>query len=192
MIPNLAQLGERARISGDRPALFAAGKVINYRELASRVSETERGLGTLGVGSGDVVAVLLENGLAFAEILHAVAQRGATLLPLNVRLTPRELAFQFGESGARVLIHGSARLADLAAKTAALIDASGTLDRVEVDSGQTPALAAAVSGDAGRIEMPAERPPIDPACAFALVYTSGTTGSPKGALLSQRNLFWSP
>ncbi len=191
MIPNLAQLGERARISGDRPALFTVGRVIDYRELASRVSETERGLGALGVGSGDVVAVLLENGLAFAEILHAVAQRGATLLPLNVRLTPRELAFQLGESGARVLIHGSGRLADLAAKSAALIDASRTLDRIEVNSEQTPALAAACSTDAARIETPAERASIDPTRALVLVYTSGTTGSPKGALLSQRNLFWS-
>ena len=107
MIPNLAQLPERARMSGDRPALFVAGRVIDYRELASRVNETERGLGALGVGSGDVVAVLLTNGLAFAEILHAIAQRGAVLLPLNARLTPRELAFQLEESGARLLIHGT-------------------------------------------------------------------------------------
>ena len=88
MIPNLARLPERARTSGGRPALFAAGRMIDYRELASRVSETERGLGMLGVGSGDVVAVLLKNGIAFAEILHAIAQRGAVLLPLSVRLTP--------------------------------------------------------------------------------------------------------
>ena len=90
-------------MSGDHPALFAAGRMIDYRKLASRVNETERGLEVLGVGSGDVVAVLLANGLAFAEILHAIAQRGATLLPLNARLTPRELAFQLEESGARLL-----------------------------------------------------------------------------------------
>ncbi len=187
MIPNLAQLAERARTSGERPALFAAGRVIDYRELARRANETERGLEALGIRSGDVAAVLLENGLAFAEILHAVAQTGVTLLPLNARLTPRELAFQLEESGARILIHGSGSLADLAAESAALIDASKSPDRFEVDPDDTPALAAAAAAPG---ETPAQRPQIDPARTLALVYTSGTTGSPKGALLSQRNLFW--
>jgi O-succinylbenzoic acid--CoA ligase len=187
VIPNLAQLEQRARTSGDRPALFAAGRALDYRDLARRVGETERGLEALGVGSGDVVAVLLENGLAFAEILHAVAQRGATLLPLNARLAPRELAFQLEESGARVMIHGSGSLADLAAESAAMIDGGRTLDRFEVVPEKASALAALAAALPG---LPIERPPIDPAHALALVYTSGTTGSPKGALLSHRNLFW--
>ena len=187
MIPNLAQLAERARTSTGRPALFAADRAIDYRELASRVSETDRGLEALGVGSGDVVAVLLENGLAFAEILHAIAQRGAILLPLNTRLTPRELALQLEESGARLLIHGSGPLADLAAKSSVRIEAGRSIDRFEAESGAAPALAAMAAARTGTQTDPTQ---IDPARPLALLYTSGTTGSPKGALLSHRNLFW--
>jgi O-succinylbenzoic acid--CoA ligase len=188
VIPNLAQLEKRARMSGDQPALFAAGRWIDYRELASRVNETERGLGALGVGRGEVVALLLENGLAFAEIAHAVAQRGAILLPLNTRLTPRELALQLEGSAARVLIHGTGPLADLAARSAAHIPERQGLDRFEVEADGAPALAPAAED---RTSVPAERAPVDPDQTFALVYTSGTTGSPKGARLSHRNLFWS-
>jgi len=188
VIPHLAQLAERARSAGDRPALFAAGRMIDYRELASRVNETERGLAALGVGSGDVVAVLLGGGLAFAEIVHATAQRGAILLPLNARLTPREIAFQLEESAARVLVHGGGPLAERAARSAALIAAQRAPERIEVDTDGAPALG---SARALASEALAERPHFDATNPFALIYTSGTTGTPKGAMLSHRNLFWS-
>jgi len=188
VIPHLAQLAQRARCSADRPALFAGDRAIDYGELASRVSETDRGLAELGVGSGDVVAVLLENGLAFAEILHAIARRGATLLPLNTRLTARELAFQLEESRARILLHGSGSLAELAQQSATRIETGTTLQRVEVAPSPAPALASVAAIRTGSAFEP---PQVDPASRLLLIYTSGTTGVPKGALLSHRNLFWS-
>jgi O-succinylbenzoic acid--CoA ligase len=187
VIPNLSQLAERARISGDRLALFANHRSVSYRELAVRVNETEEGLAALGINSGQVVAVLLENGLAFAEILHAVAQRGVVLLPLNTRLAAREIAYQLSESGARYLIHGAGALARLAEESVALVEDRG-VDRIEVVADGSPALAVSV---ASRAEISMGRSPVDPDNVLALVYTSGTTGSPKAAQLTHRNLFWS-
>jgi O-succinylbenzoic acid--CoA ligase len=183
-----AWLAERARISPDRPALHLGDRTIRYAELAARVDCTERGLGGLGVGPRDVVAVLLENGLAFVEILHALALRGATLLPLNTRHTPRELAQQLEESGARVLLHGAGALAELAAAANAVGDASRALCQVERERCGEPALASQAA-EPGRAMAP--RPQVDPEQTLAIVYTSGTTGTAKGALLPHRSFFWS-
>jgi O-succinylbenzoic acid--CoA ligase len=181
-----AWLAERARISPDRPALHLGDRTIRYAELAARVMETERGLAALGVGPGDVVAVLLGNGLSFVEVLHALALRGAVLLPLNTRLTPRELAQQLGMSAARVLLHGAGPLAELAA--AAASGTGSSLCRVELESRGEPALALqAAEEKRARVE----RPEVDPERTLALIYTSGTTGTPKGALLPHRAFFWS-
>ena len=184
----IAWLAERARISPDRPALHLGDRTIGYAELAARVDRTERGLTALGVGPCDIVAVLLGNGLAFVEILYAVAQRGAALLPLNTRLTPRDLAQQLGESGARVLLHGAGPLAELAAAASAVGGVSRSLCRVELERCGEPALATQAAG-LGSVK--AERPDVDPERTLALVYTSGTTGTPKGALLPHRSFFWS-
>ncbi len=188
MIFRTAWLAERARVSPDRPALHLGDRTIRYGELAARVEHTERGLAALGVGPGDVVAVLLGNGLPFVEVLHAVVHRGAAMLPLNTRLTPRELAQQLGKSAARVLLHGVGPLAELAAAATAIGGTSDSLRSVELECRGEPALA---------LETPEQRPPtaerpeVDFERTLALIYTSGTTGEPKGALLPHRAFFWS-
>ena len=184
----IAWLAERARISPNRPALHLGDRTIPYSELAARVDRTERGLAALRVGPRDIVAVLLGSGLAFVEVLHAVALRGAVLLPLNTRLAPRELSQQLGESGARVLLHGAGPLAELATAASAVVGVSRSLCRVELERCGEPALTAQAAG-LGSVK--AERPDVDPERTLALVYTSGTTGTPKGALLPHRSFFWS-
>jgi O-succinylbenzoic acid--CoA ligase len=183
-----AWLAERARISPNRPALHLGDRTILYTELAARVEHTERGLAALGVGPGDVVAVLLGNGLSFVEILHAIALRGAALLPLNTRLTPRELTPQLEKSAARVLLHGAGTLADLAVAATTAGGTGSSVQRVELDSGSEPALALQA---AEREWATADRPEVDSEQTLALIYTSGTTGAPKGALLPHRAFFWS-
>jgi O-succinylbenzoic acid--CoA ligase len=132
------------------------------------------------VAKGDVVAVLLPNGLPFAELLHAATLCGAVFLPLNTRLTPRELAFQLRDSGARLLLHAEGELAGVAADAAA----EARVPALGVDACASPL------GAHGATQA-ASGEPVDPEAALAVLYTSGTTGTPKGAALSGRNFFWS-
>jgi O-succinylbenzoic acid--CoA ligase len=172
----------------DRPALFFGDRVVGYGELSRRVKETECGLAGLGVGVGDVVAVLLENSLAYAELLHAIAKHGATLLPLNTRLTPIEIAFQLENSGARWLLNSAGVLGQLASASLGEVGCSEAITQVELGAGDEPALAGyAAEG------TPADRRSGTMASesTLALVYTSGTTGRPKGVKLSVRSFYWS-
>ena len=95
-----------------------------YAELHARVDDVALRLATLGVRSGDRVGVLLWNGVPFAEVVHACMRLGAVLLPLNLRLTPRELAWQVGDAGARVVLCDAsteAKAAELRAQAEELV-----------------------------------------------------------------------
>jgi O-succinylbenzoic acid--CoA ligase len=155
------------------------GSRLTYAELRARADVVARQLAALGVRGGDRVGVLLPNGIPFAEVVHACMRLGAVLLPLNLRLTPGELAWQVRDAGARVVLCD----ASTNAKTAELCAIAEELVAARVDD-------AARSG----IEPPANTPlreRADPHEPLAIVYTSGTTGAPKGAVLSYSNFWWS-
>jgi O-succinylbenzoic acid--CoA ligase len=97
----------RAVTTPDRLALVSPdGARFTYAEQHARADDEARRLATLGVRGGDRVGVLLSNGATFAAVVHACMRLGAVLLPLNLRLTPGELAWQGGDAGARVLLFG--------------------------------------------------------------------------------------
>ncbi|MDH3521217.1 MAG: o-succinylbenzoate--CoA ligase, partial [Myxococcales bacterium] len=176
---NAPWLFERAAVTPDRAALHVDGATLRFGALALRVRHLAAALRARGVRCGDVVAVLLENELRFVEILHALDACGATLLPLNVRLSPRELCFQLGDSGARLLLHGSEALAETAAVTARM--APG-VERVSAD---------ALDDTTAPIHLEPLAPRAGTAAPLAILYTSGTTGRPRGACLSRDNFLWS-
>jgi O-succinylbenzoic acid--CoA ligase len=175
----LPWLPARARISAAHPALEVADEVISFAELHGRACGAAERLRDSGIGPGDVVAAILGNGAPFVEVLHATALSGATLLPLNIRLTPPELAYQLRDAGARVLVHGAGALAERARAAAANVPGIRTVETVDARR----AFAATPAGDG--FEPVAENSPL------AILFTSGTSGSPKGAELTYKNFLWS-
>lgn len=168
-----AALAATAAHHPEKPALRFAGQAISYGALAGRVGAAAARLASLGVGPGDRVAILALNRPEYLVALFACARLGAMLLPLNWRLAPAELAWIAADAKPRVLLAEAAFAAGLAAMQAAVPEA-GALPL------EDPAClsAAGEAPDAGAPERDA-----------LLVYTSGTTGRPKGALLTQAAIF---
>ncbi len=134
--------------------------------------------------AGDRVATLLPNGTAPAVLAHAALRLGAVLVPLNTRLSPPELAWQLGDARPRILLV-EPRTAPAAAEALGLLG----------ESGEAGAGVAAVSLDALAAAEPDADAPLraahDPGAVLAVLYTSGTTGRPKGATLTVGNFWWS-
>ncbi|MFA9432679.1 AMP-binding protein [Egicoccus sp. AB-alg2] len=177
-----ARLRMTATQRPDHPALVWDGGRLTYGELHARVDAGTAALQALGVAPGDRVALVAGTTPAFVEVAAAVLRAGAILVPLLPGLAPDELRHALADSGASVAVVGPERVADVAALAA-------DLDGLQV----IPAAGAHLEGhddwDAlvsrdGRPRV-ADRRPDDLA---AIVYTSGTTGRPRGAMLSRGNL----
>jgi O-succinylbenzoic acid--CoA ligase len=169
---------ERARLWGGEEALRFGQERRSFEDLADHSLRTARRLRRWGVKDGHLVAVLLEDGLDFVQILHAVSLCGARLLPLNTRLTPAELIAQLRTSRATHLVHGGGEL--------------GERGR-EVGS-EIPVLESAAF-ESGSLQTVADRGPAAPLTesvdlreVFAVIFTSGTSAAPKGVCLTHGNL----
>ena len=182
--PLLLWLPWRAAATPHRLALVAPdGSRLTYAELLARADEMALALLALGVRAGDRVGVFLPNGVAFASVVHACMRLGAVLLPLNVRLTPGELAWQVSDAGARVVVCATSTESRLGEARARLPD----LVLVHADEpthSRTSWNTASAAGAPLRDRTDAHEP-------LAIVYTSGTTGAPKGAVLTYSNFWWS-
>jgi acyl-CoA synthetase (AMP-forming)/AMP-acid ligase II len=128
-------IARRARRTPESTALVdgATGQRHSYAELDRRTSAQAAGLRELGVRRGDRVALVMDNSVAFLEMLFAAAKLGAITVPVNFRLSAEEIAYILEDSRAAVLVH-DARWAELAkaavtaskAPMAAVVDASGS------------------------------------------------------------------
>jgi fatty-acyl-CoA synthase len=165
-------------------ALRFLGNTFTWAELRRRVVALAGALSRRGVGFGDRVMILMLNRTEFVESVLAANMIGAIAVPVNFRLTPAELAFLVDDCGARVMITEPV----LAAVATGVRDITSVLNVIVV------ADAASEDGRLGYEELvnePGDPPdPVDiPNDSPALImYTSGTTGRPKGAVLTHTNL----
>ncbi|HEX8646567.1 MAG TPA: class I adenylate-forming enzyme family protein [Thermoleophilaceae bacterium] len=157
----------------ERIAFRDSGAEIAFGELEARTATAARRLGELGVGPGSTVAAFLGNGVACLEVYIAAVRTGAILLPLAAQSTAPEVEYQVRDAGATVLITDAGRLARLG-EVAEAVERTVVLEDGTLFEG---------GGDA----------PVDLSSAADpawIMYTSGTTGNPKGVVLSQHSLLW--
>jgi long-chain acyl-CoA synthetase len=172
-----ALLFDVARRLPDQPAVSDERRSWNYREFALRVAHLAGGLKARGLAPGDRVLLSLENCGEFFELLFGCWAAGLCAVPANARLHPREVEYLAENSDARLLV-ATPGLAEALGPLARAID---SLDAVI--STRTAAYDALLTS--AEPLRPAAGAATDPAWLF---YTSGTTGRPKGAVLSHRNL----
>jgi len=176
-------IARNADFTPDKVALRFTGRSLTYAALSQRIAAAARALKSqLGIGRGDRVAILAANHPDYLVLLYACARLGALLVPLNWRLAVPEQLFILADASAKALIVEDA----FAAVVAPLCEKQPALCVVRMaDEGADTfnALLSQGTGD-GR------NPHVDAASPLLLVYTSGTTGRPKGAVLRQEALFW--
>ncbi|MDX6373934.1 MAG: fatty-acyl-CoA synthase, partial [Nocardioidaceae bacterium] len=170
----------RARSTPDKAALVQAGRVTTYAELDSRSTLLALGLRERGVAAGDRVAFLGLNSVELVETMFATAKLGAVFLPVNTRLAPPELAHVLADSGARLLIWQDGFGRGVESPEAAALE----LERVRIAAtGDLPL--AGLYGPDGAVDEPIGLDDL-----FMIQYTSGTSGRPKGVMLTHGNIVW--
>lgn len=167
----------------ERMAIAMGDRELTWAQLDDRTSRLAQGLRGLGVGLGDRVAALVPNCVEFCETVLACFKLGATFVPLNYRLAPAELAEIIDRCGATTIVADRTMLDKL-------------LEYDEQSVRRLRLIVTTAPRDGERLfeEVVAASAPEDPRVSFAgdhpafICYTSGTTGVPKGAVLSHRNV----
>jgi long-chain acyl-CoA synthetase len=175
-------LANATAAGGDRVAIRSGARVQTYRELSAAAAAFGAFLGGRGLQRGDRVAIFLKNGFEFPAILFGLFRAGFVAVPVNAKLHPREVAFVVENCGASAVVVDAAFVQGL---EDALDKERARLLVIVGDPTSERSVETAIGKATNVHSAPADARPEDPAWIF---YTSGTTGRPKGAVLSHRNL----
>ncbi|HUK01588.1 MAG TPA: AMP-binding protein [Steroidobacteraceae bacterium] len=177
-------IGDLARLNAQRyprkPALILNGTALSYAELNTQANRLAHLLRAQGVGIGDRVALLSHNRLDYAVVTQAVAKAGALLVPMNFRFGAAEIRHVLADAEPKILVHEESFDAAVSAAIAAGAPAPQRLKLTE---------------SVGARELAQSHPAcepaliVDPASPCVIMYTSGTTGFPKGVLVSHATYF---
>jgi len=194
-------LGERARLTPDALALVVVDPPLRltYRELDERAVRCALVWRKLGLAPGDRVAILAHNRVEYLDAFFAAGKTGSILVTLGTRLTAAELAPILEDSGARVVLYDG-ELADRVAALRGTTEIAETVERVGTVEHWVAFDAAQTEGDplyadlverAGDVDLAGFAPTrCQPEDVYCLLYTSGTTGRPKGVMIPHRQIAW--
>ena len=163
-----AAISAHAAARPDHPAVICGSATIGWRDFGARVDAVAATLAKLGTGPGDVVGAVAASSVDYAVLWAAVLRLRATIAPLAPSSTAGQIAAMVHDSGARLVFTDATARADFAAALETVV----TIDLDGLDAWIDPTA-----------ELPSLQP-LDPDSAFNIIYSSGTTGTPKGIIQS--------
>jgi acyl-CoA synthetase (AMP-forming)/AMP-acid ligase II len=186
-------VGKRAKLQPNQEAVhdYGSGKRFTYKELDVRCNRFGNGLLGNGLAKGDRVATLLMNGSEFVEVFFGGAKAGGVIVPLNWRLVADELTFILTDSGAETLIFGT-EFAQVVNELYSRGD-DGTKVKNWIHVGEASDRPAFATGYEDLVASGSQDEPDSDACdddLLFIMYTSGTTGLPKGVMHTHNTTMW--
>ena len=181
-------LTHRSRLTPTREALLEleTSRRFTYADLNTRACRLANFLASLGVQAGDRVSILANNSVVYLDLFYGLAKIGAIFAPLNWRLTATELSYIVNDCTPTVLLVGP-EFAGAWTEMQAAVDVPRV---IRLDGADVPGALDYDAGLAAASPVEPARPPLHGESPYCILYTSGTTGKPKGAILPHRQILW--